>query len=524
MLARSASRAPARRTGAVSGNIQSASSLLRRLGLVGERFEPRLAGMLVSVAIGLYAVGFAAFPPRAITNDDEGLYLEQTRAWLEFGSVKVQKEDPLTGATQQLVPGNYPMGMIALMAPCVKLFGWRGVFLPSFVSLLVAVLVTARWLKEEWRSPLFALILLGFPALLVTGRLALSDATRTAAAALGLWLFFRGLDRSRARNWLASGLVAGAALSLRESAALPFVPLFAGAVLRWDRGWVWLLLGGLVGTGLHLTANAAAFGDAFFVRGSAGYPFDVAHLPDRLWLYLLGLLVFVPAGLAFGLAYRGRRWPELTTTIGLVFCFYLFQAYGGAESGFPKSLVIGLRYFAPLLPVLAFAMAESLPRWLDHQIPPLGARVEAFASAAAALWVAGVFAASFAVHPALDRFAGSQAEIRAALEQHVPRDAVLIANHDALRKFIDDVGRPYLTLDRRNLDDEALRMLGERHATYFLALLDRSDSEYWRRAQADNAAFVAKLPGKPTPLVDLRPTATDRLRVWRVTPTNDAAE
>jgi 4-amino-4-deoxy-L-arabinose transferase-like glycosyltransferase len=144
-----------------------------------------------------------------------------------------------------------------------------------------------------------------------------------AASAVGLWLFFRGLDRDARGWWLASGLVAGAALSLRESAVLPFVPLFAGTLLRRDRGWVWLLLGGCAGTALHLMGNQLLFGDPFFVRGH-GYTFD-ADVASRLWLYLTGLLVFVPGGLVLGLCYRGRRRVEVVATIALYFLFYRFR-------------------------------------------------------------------------------------------------------------------------------------------------------------------------------------------------------
>jgi 4-amino-4-deoxy-L-arabinose transferase-like glycosyltransferase len=503
-------------------------TLARRLGLVGANDDRRLVRVLVGLGLLLYAAGFALFPPRAITNTDEGMYVEQTLAWLELGSVRVSKQDPLSGAVTEIVPGDYPMGMIALMAPFVSAFGWRGAFVPSVLSLLLALLVTARWLSDERRSPFFALVLLGFPALLVVGRMALSDATRTAVAALGLWLFFRGLDRSRAASWLGAGLVAGLALSLRESAVLPIAAFFAGSVLRRDRGWIFLLLGGLGGTALHLAANAAAFGDPFFVRGSQSvglYPFDVAQLPQRLLLYVLGLLVLVPAGLLFGLAYRGRRRPEVVVTIAGVVGFYLFQAYGGAESGFPKNLVIGLRYFAPLLPLLAFAMAESVPRWLEsgaRRAPP-ELRFESRLGAAGLLWLAGVLAASFVVHPALDRFAGSQAEIRSAIDRVVPGDAVLVTNQDALRKFVDHLARPYRTLDRRELDPGELHELARRHQRYFVALLDRSDSDFWRSQSIDNAAFAAQLP-EPRLLVDLRPTATDRLRIWEVTAPAGAEE
>jgi hypothetical protein len=350
--------------------------------------------------------------------------------------------------------------------------------------------------------------------------MALSDATRTAAAALGLWLFFRGLDRSRPACWLGSGLIAGATLTLRESAVLPFVAFFAGSVLRRDRGWIWLLLGGLGGTALHLTANIAAFGEPFFVRGARDvgvYPFDLGGLPQRLLLYGLGLLVLVPAGLVFGFAYRGRRRPEVLVTIAGFLGFYLFQAYGGAESGFPKSLVIGLRYLAPLLPLLAFAMAESAPRWLGAGLRRRGNgwNLEAWLGRAVLIWVSGVLLSSFAVHPALQRWSGSQAEIRAAIDRLVPIDAVLVTNRDALEKFIDDLARPYRTLDRRELGPDDLDELARRHPRYFVALLDRSDSEYWLRQTRDNAAFSARLP-RARLIADLRPTRTDRLRIWEV--------
>lgn len=492
-------------------------SLLRRLGLANGAGDARLAWALVALALALYTLGYAAFYPRVATNDDEGLYLEQTRLFVETGSFRTERIDPLSGELETFVPGDYPIGMTALMAPFVKAFGWRGAFFPSFACLVVAVLATAAWLHDERRSPVFALILLAFPAAIVAGRLAMSDTARTAAAALGLWLFFRGLGAHKGW-WLASGFVAGTALTLRESAVLPFVPLFAGSVLRRERGWLYLLLGGLAGTALHLVTNRLAFGDALFVRGEHNpYPFDLATLHERLPLYLLGLLVLVPGGLAFGLAYRGRRRPEVVLTIVLYFGFYLFQAFGMSASGFAKRLVVALRYFDPLLPLLAFAMAESLPRllgsWLARRADR--PRAERLGGLAAGLWIAGASCAAFAVHPVLDRWSAGQSAIREAIERNVPVDSVLIANGEAIRKFIDDLGRPYVTLRRSRLSPEQLEQLRARHARYFVAFLDRSDSDYWRHDAAENAAFIARL-GDPAPLVDLHVSATDRLRIWRI--------
>ncbi len=498
----------------------SAASPLERLGLAADGpANARPGWIAVALGLALYALGYAAFYPHGATVDDEDQYLEQTMLWMQTGSFAVEKLDPFSGAPVPFVPGDYPIGMVALMTPFAAAFGPRGAFLASFLCLIGAVLLTARWLAGEGRSPLFALILLAFPAAAVAGRLAMSDTARTLAAALGLWLFFRGLDGSRRGWWLASGLVAGSALTLRESSVLPFIPLFAGTVLRWDRGWGWLLLGGLAGTALHLAGNQAVFGDPFYSRNQATgfYPLELTTVHERLPIYLFGLLVLVPGGLWFGLCYRGRRRPEIVATIAIFFLFYLGQAYGMTASSFTKRLVVALRYFDPLLPVLAFAMAEALPRQLRSLLAcrPDRPRSERLAAAAVALWAGGAILLAFVVHPVLSRWSAGQASIREAIAAHVARDAVLVTNGTAIRKFIDDLARPYVTLGRDAVSADDLAELRQRHGGYLVAFVDRGDSAYWRQDAARNQAFIARL-GVGEPVVDLRVSATDRLRIWRV--------
>lgn len=82
-----------------------------------------------------------------------------------------------------------------LMAPWVALFGWRGAFAIPVLSLALSILITARWLRGEGPSTLFALLILGFAPSLVLGRVAISDMPSGPVVALGLWLFWRGLDR-----------------------------------------------------------------------------------------------------------------------------------------------------------------------------------------------------------------------------------------------------------------------------------------------------------------------------------------
>ena len=115
--------------------------------------SPRRAWALLVVGLGLYSLGYALYPPGGPSVDDERLYVDQARALVETGSLTLEKLDPLTGERVGVRAGDYPIGMVALMAPFSWACGWRGAFLASFLSLLAAVLITARWIDEERRSP-----------------------------------------------------------------------------------------------------------------------------------------------------------------------------------------------------------------------------------------------------------------------------------------------------------------------------------------------------------------------------------
>jgi 4-amino-4-deoxy-L-arabinose transferase-like glycosyltransferase len=100
-------------------------------------------------------------------------------------------------------------------------------------------------------------MVLGYLPSLVLGRVAQSDMPSTALAALALWLFWaRGSDRRM--RWAASGLVAGLALSVRETNALLFAPLYLGALIRREGGTWALIAGGLASYGRWAHGSSSA--------------------------------------------------------------------------------------------------------------------------------------------------------------------------------------------------------------------------------------------------------------------------
>lgn len=490
-----------------------------KFGVVG-RGDPRAIDRLLLALLAVYAASFFAFYPEIATNDDEAMYLRQAELVLR-GEPSITQIDPTTRNAEQTYPSTYAPGTAYLMAPFVALFGWRGAFLVPLLGLAFATWLTARWIREAGGSPFFALILLGFPPTLVMARVAMSDVPSAAVAALGMWLFWRGIERAPTW-WLGAGFVAGASFVLRATNPVLFVPLFAGTVLRRERKCWALVVGGVAGLGARALAMHAYFGSALYERSA--YHLDIATIWQRLPLYLLGLLVFVPGGLALSLAYRGRRRPEIVATVALFFTCYLLQTYSTWETSFEKWIVLGLRYLIPLLPVMAFAMAESTPRLfaqLRDRARARGGEASArrfstVVGALALVWVIGIGAASAAVHPLFHGFVKSQAVLKREIEAVLPGDRVFITNWMATRKFTPVLSQKFVRLERSELAPHDVEKLIEMWGEVWIVLLRRTDSEHWRADALDAERWLAALRREPELVRETTVSPTMTLRVWKL--------
>ena len=494
-------------------------ALARKFGLDAGSPSDRVAWAWIASLLALYGISFALFYPITVTNTDETGYLYLAQLMLK-GSFNVTKVDPISGAVFSEPPTNYAPGTSMLMAPWVALFGWRGAFAIPVLSLALSILITARWLRDEGRSPLFALVILGFAPALVLGRVAVSDVPSTAVVALGLWLFWRGLDRG-AGWWLAAGFVAGMSTGLRATNPVPFVPLFAGAVLRRDGNCWALVVGGLAGLAAYLGSMTWVYGDPFFTLYSHNaYKFDLETLHERLLLYGLGLLILVPGGLVFTLAYRGRRRPEVIASFVGFVGVYLAQEY--SQQGYEpmKRMVLALRYLIPILPLVAFAMAESVPR-LSRQLlarreGEARTRDERNARRALAGVLVSLALTSVAVHPVFAAWSSTQAKIRDEIRRRVPVEHVFITNWEATRKFFPELDQKFEHIDRNAIRPDDVPGLVDRYGQVFIVFLDRTDSDMWLEDAKVSADFVVALEPAPELLVDRRVSSTDRLRIWHL--------
>jgi hypothetical protein len=470
---------------------------------------------IVAAALCLYVLGFLLFVPRDLSIADETAYVGQAVAFAH-GQALVATKDPLTGKMTRDVPVmGYPIGTSLMQVPFVWLGGWRAAPLASVLSLVVMVWMLARWLARAGRSPLYALIALGYFPSLVLGRTGMSDLPSALVATIGLYLFF---NREPASIWWGAvvGFVAGASTMMRETNALVFAAFFLGAAVRRERRVVGLVLGGLIGVALRPASISLLFGEApRALRSHMAWKLD--FFLHNAPLSLLSLLVFVPAGLLAAAAYRGPRRPEVIATLWGFFLFFTSYEYGAFESGGLKRMVLAPRYFLPVVPLFVIAIADVAPRWyiwLQRRVTGL----RAGAKVAAGVWVAGVCIAAFAIHPAMSFRERGQREMIDVIYGTTGADALVITNVAGTRKLMTRIYGDRVTLDRTEVQTGDLARLKALHGSMQIVLLDRNDSGFFRNQADDNQQFIDRVRSRcEIALVhDRAHSGSDRLRIWNV--------
>ena len=102
--------------------------------------------------------------------------------------------------------------------------------------------------------------------------------------------------------------------------------------------------------------------------------------------------------------------------------------------------------------------------------------------------------------------------------ERVGVDAVVVTNRDATRKFMRETRFKYLLVNTREpeVTPERVVELSRRYGEVVIVLLDRSDSDFWRRQALENAAFIEALDPPPRLELDQAFSPTDHLRIWRL--------
>ena len=478
-----------------------------------------LGGMrTVWVTLALYAAAFLCFFPKAITNYDEAFYVRQATAF-SAGHATIDVVDPLTGGRRAALPSYYPLGASILMAPLAWAGGWRAVFLLGLITAVIAVVCTAKWIAESGGSPAYALIILGYAPTMVMSRVAMSDVPSACVVAAGLWMFW---DEGKSHPWrrLFAGFLAGVSLCLREVNPMLFAFFFAGALLRRERG-VWaLIVGGLTGVGCRLLGSYLVFGDPMFVMPHPGFTGE--YILQNLLIYAVALLMMAPGGLIFALGYRGRRWPELICTVVFFTVLFVVYDYSASASGGLKKWVLAPRMFIPLLPILAFAMAHTAPRWFEAFTRSMSRQRELrwrrFGHAIVVSWLTGVALMSFLVGWGSIAWYKLHEQVISALYSHTDPNHPVLTDIPASVKFLNELHGQRMVADIVGISQSDVRTLMYRHGEVDIVFIERDDSDYWAQASRQNHTAVSAI-SKQFPVrlaLEERFPGLGVLRIWKV--------
>jgi len=457
-----------------------------------------------------YLVGFLAFPVRALLVLDESEYVTQALAFAH-GRATLPGATPLVTPRHSLVSSYYAPGTSLLQTPLVAVAGWRAAAALSVIALVVASLVTARWLRDNGYDGRFALLIPANFAVLFFGRTAMSDVPSAAITSLSLWLLWR----AERREWLTSfmaGACAGLSLLFRETNIVLLAPLYLGAFAR-RKCVPWaVLMGGLAGIAARLVISRALFGDALFVR-APGYGFSLHSVPINLPQYAVILLLMFPLGAVLPFFYRGPRRAEAVTAVAVYVMLFLLYEYNSArENGPVKGLVLSARFMIPALPLLTLMAADVFRRWAAHT----GA-TRAWARRLGAVALGCLMVTAFAIHAAVHMQERAQVDLVRAFYEHTTPDVPLVTNHNATLKYLSPVYGIRTIISRSKTSADDVPRLVTQYGRLNIVFLDRMDSEMFREDAQRNDNFLASLSPRCAilPVYESR-QGSSRLRVFGV--------
>ena len=471
---------------------------------------------LLAGVLGCYLAAALLYFGKPITVTDELYYVRQARAFAA-GSTTMVGIDPTTGRETVQSPGIYAPGTAALMAPFVCAFGWQGAYLVPMLMVPVAVMVMAAWLASERRSPLWAMLMLAYPTLLVLGFHAMSDVPSLAIVTSVLFLFWHGAGRPWG-YWFAAGFLASASCLIRETNAVLYVAFFCGALVRRERP-VWaLLLGGVLGLAFTFGCNSFVSDNLFRRQGELEF-FSLHNIPANLPWYLAATLLCVPGGLIVACCYRGARKIELRLTVA-IFLGFLLTWHSAVEGGLANRLILHAPRFAlSLLPVFIWAWAEVGPRWWERLTARVSAPKRLLLTRATVAGLSGaVLIAVVGVHPAFYRWRQSRERIVREIYAHTEAASVVVTNHRETTKVMNELYGPRRVIDLETADADTLHALLTSRPSASLVLLLRSDGAFWQenRRRLEDRLDHLKKTYELTPVFDEPMTATDHLQVWKI--------
>ena len=306
----------------------------------------------------VWVVVMAVYWPEGLSFGDDVGYVGEAKVLLEK-RVLPRHGDPgvFTVTEHGLVP-KYPLLPSLLLVPFLAITP-RAIFAVGVLAAIAMCWTAGRILKSWGTDPVWALLLLAHPSVVMISRTATADVP-LAAFALGSWWALRQNRRGVAV------LLFGALFAVKPTGFVLGFSLLAGEWLRFfllRRGWaeardrlITSLLAVATGFACIFAGNQLTAGKWWFaydLRFLGTPPFWFSYFPKTAPSHLRTILLFPPLLILGAVPYWRRRelGPlSLIFGFGILMCFYFFVDFG---TTWVESLVLSPRL---LLPVVVFLL------------------------------------------------------------------------------------------------------------------------------------------------------------------------
>ncbi|HVU52504.1 MAG TPA: hypothetical protein VHL80_17540 [Polyangia bacterium] len=324
--------------------------------------------VLFAAGVALWIALMLLTWPRALSFGDEIGYVGRAKLLLAGHLGYVPGSPGVWVSTPHGTVSQYPLMPSLLLAPFLAVWPRASFALAMLAAVLLAA--TARAILRSWhKSPLWALLVLGHPTIVILARTDMADLPQTAMLVAAWWALRRGRAFATVA-WLAllmaikvTGVVLAAGLVASEVVASARA-LRARDRATWRRlGWG--AAGGAAGGFLLLALNRLSTGQFGFVYDHSNLSTPVSfwptYLPAHAPPHLAALLLDPPLLFMGAWAYwkRGERGPVL---LGGGYTA-LMSAYFFIDTGANalESLVLSSRLILPVVALLLIGYGA----WLD---------------------------------------------------------------------------------------------------------------------------------------------------------------
>lgn len=278
---------------------------------------------------------------------DEYSYLNMGMA-LADGEKTLTFIDAVTSQNISFKGTRYPLGNSFWIAFWIKLCSIKFAYVGSLLSLVISLFLTYKILIKESYYKLSILLIFVYPPLAFFSKTFMSCMPSLLIVSGFLFVLFK--YKESGKKWLFLSFIAAFSFWFRETNIVLLGSICLVHFMLDKRWFIYYAIGTLLGLLPRLLSSYYMYDDPFQIVMAES--FSLYNFISNASVYGILLLCFMPLGLFFFKAYRGRYFVPLQVGSLLFILMYLFYSFNStAYSGFSKGILLMGRFMIPILPL-----------------------------------------------------------------------------------------------------------------------------------------------------------------------------